>query len=68
MFLFLINWYGFEGQQLILGTFKLPLQAFAILAWIPIALYSGEKGRGGKALQYGSYLFYPLHMLILWLL
>ena len=28
----------------------------------------GEKGKGGKALQYGSYVFYPLHMLILWLL
>lgn len=67
-FLFLINWYGFEGQQLVLGTFKLPLQAFAILAWIPITLYSGEKGRGGRALQYGSYLFYPVHMLILGLL
>ena len=65
LMLFIINWFCYEGQQLVLGTFKLPLQAFAILAWIPIALYSGEKGRGGKVLQYGSYLFYPVHMLIL---
>ena len=63
-----INWFGFEGQQLVLGTFKLPIQAFAILAILPIWLYNGEKGRGGKWLQYGSYVFYPAHMLLLWLL
>ena len=63
-----INWFGFEGQHLVLGSFELPIQSFAILAIIPICLYSGEKGKGGKWLQYGSYVFYPLHMLILWLL
>ena len=41
------------------------IQMFAVLAWVPIFLYSGERGRGGKGLQYGSYVFYPLHMLIL---
>lgn len=44
------------------------LQAFAVLAWLPITLYSGKRGRGGPWLQYGSYWFYPLHMLILGLL
>ena len=68
LFLILINWFGFEGQHLILGTMEVPVQAFAILAFLPIALYNGEKGRGGKALQYGSYIFYPLHMLILGLM
>ena len=68
LMLIAINWYGFEGQQLVFGFFKMPLQAFAILAFIPIALYNGEKGKGGKALQYGSYIFYPLHMLILGLM
>jgi len=66
--LVVINWFGYEGQQLVLGTFKLPIQAFAILSIIPIWLYNGKKGGGGKWLQYGSYLFYPLHMLVLWLL
>lgn len=51
-----------------LGWGFLSIQTFAVLAWLPIALYSGEKGRGGRWLQYGSYLFYPLHMLILGLL
>ena len=63
-----INWFGFEGQNLLFGAFEFPVQAFAILAIVPICLYNGEKGKGGKWLQYGSYVFYPLHMLILWLL
>ena len=68
LMLIAINGFGYEGQQLLLGRMEIPVQAFAILAFIPICLYSGEKGRGGKWLQYGSYIFYPAHMLILWLL
>lgn len=68
LMLIAINYFGYEGQHLLLGRMEIPVQAFAILAFIPICLYNGEKGRGGKALQYGSYVFYPAHMLILWLL
>ena len=63
-----INGFGYEGQQLLLGSMEIPVQAFAILAFIPIFLYNGEKGRGGRVLQIGSYVFYPAHMLILGLL
>lgn len=68
LMLIAINFFGYEGQHLLLGRAEIPVQAFAILAIIPIFLYNGEKGKGGKALQYGSYLFYPLHMLILGLM
>ena len=40
LMLIAINWFGFEGQQLILGTMEVPVQAFAILAIIPIFLYN----------------------------
>lgn len=56
-----------EGQTLP-WLFDLPLQSFALLALIPIWLYDGRKGRGGKLMQYGAYLYYPLHMLLLVLL
>ena len=68
LMLIVINFFGYEGQHLLLGGLEIPVQAFAILAFIPIFLYNGEKGKGGKALQAGSYVFYPLHMLILGLL
>ncbi len=68
VFLFTINWFGYEGQFIPLGTLELPVQAFAAFAMLPIALYNGKKGGGGKLLQYGSYAFYPIHMLILGLL
>lgn len=69
--LFLLNMVFFRGEYLtaeIFGrTLELQTQGFALLALLPIWLYGGEKGRGGRALQYGSYAFYPLHMLALYL-
>ena len=46
-------------------TFDFPTQGFAVLSLIFIWLYNGKKGRSSKALQYGFYAFYPVHMLIL---
>lgn len=45
-----------------------PQQAFALLALIPIWLYNGRRGPGGKKWQYFGYAFYPAHMLMLSLL
>ena len=48
------------------------MQAFSLLAIPLLLLYNGRRGRtpgtrfGRKALQYAFYLFYPLHMLILY--
>lgn len=44
------------------------IQPFAILAMIPISLYSGKKTSHSKVLQLGFYLFYPVHLLMLWLI
>ena len=44
------------------------------VALVPIFLYNGEKGRSpkspaaAKAAQLGFYLFYPVHLLLLWAL
>lgn len=69
--LFLLNMVFFRGEYVTLELFgrvlELQTQGFALLALVPIWLYGGEKGRGGRALQYGSYAFYPLHMLALYL-
>lgn len=42
-----------------------PIEMFAIFAMIPIALYSGRKVTSNRAVQWGFYLFYPVHLMIL---
>jgi len=67
--------------RLVRGNFTLPwmshwsaLQTFGLFALVCIFLYNGKKGKYpqnpilSKVLQYGFYGFYPLHMLLLWLI
>ena len=40
---------------------------FGILSAIPLlALYNGERGRKSKVVQWGFYVFYPLHLFVLY--
>ncbi len=68
----LINIVFFEGQvipfEIVGKTFEIPTQGFAVFALIPIWLYGGKKGKSSKIMQYGFYAFYPVHMLILYLI
>lgn len=70
--LFLLNVYFFNGMFIPLEIFgkvyEFQTQGFAILSLIPIHLYNGKKGRGGNVLKYGMYIFYPLHLFILYLI
>lgn len=43
-------------------------QGFALLALIPIWLYKGHQGLHTKPFQYICYAFYPVHMLILFVI
>lgn len=63
--LIIINAYMLKGQTIPIGSFELPIQAFAVLALIPICLYNGRKGKGGKVMQYIGYAFYPVHLAVL---
>lgn len=67
-----INIIFFEGQvipfELFGKAFEIPTQGFAVFSLIPIWLYGGKKGISNKILQYGFYAFYPVHMLILYLI
>ncbi len=48
--------------------FSVPIELFAVLAMIPISLYSGRKVLASRGVQWGFYLFYPLHLAVLALL
>ena len=62
----------FKGQSVVINIFDfeyfLPLQSIGILSLIPIWLYNGKRGKKNKLLQYGFYLYYPVHMIIIYLI
>ena len=66
--LVLLNIVLFKGQTIPLLGWDFPTQGFAVLALLPIWLYNGRRGGGGKTLQTAFYAFYPVHMLVLYLL
>ena len=70
--LYWINAEMLKGRMLLIpllgSTVEFPMQAFALLALIPIWLYRGRQGPHGKAVKILNYGFYPVHMLILWLI
>lgn len=41
------------------------IEWFAAFAVIPIVMYNGRRGKQTKVMQYGFYIFYPVHLLIL---
>ena len=44
---------------------RLTIELWAMLSLLPIWLYNGQRGFSNKAVQYGFYAFYPVHILIL---
>ncbi len=63
-----INGVCLAGQVIHLGPLGFPMQLLAGLAIVPISLYDGRRGPGGRGVQLAFYAFYPVHMLILALL
>ena len=47
---------------------EIPIELFGVLAMVPIALYSGKKRTHKKAAQWAFYLFYPVHLGVLYLI
>ena len=67
--LIFLNVFVFPGRPVLMKIFgeiiSFPVQIFAVFSLIPIWLYNGKKRLSGKVVQYGFYLFYPLHILVL---
>ena len=49
-----------------IGGFSVPMQVLGSLSMIFIAAYDGRKLTGSKGAQWAFYLFYPVHLLLLW--
>ena len=57
---------GGGGWQV--GSVYVPVQIFGVLAMVPIMLYNGKKVTASRAVQWGFYLFYPVHLAVLLLI
>ena len=60
-----IRVYGFILGILVLTLLTYSGELFALIGAIPIWYYNGKRGR---EIKYFFYLFYPLHLLVLWAL
>lgn len=49
-------------------TIHILRQSIAILGLIPIWLYNGNQGYYNRVIKYLYYSFYPLHLLVLWMI
>lgn len=60
--------YLMDSFVMSIGGLRVPIEVFALAAMVPIALYSGEKQSKSKTLQWAFYLFYPVHLTVLFIL
>lgn len=67
MFYFLreYRWVSLAGGALWNFLWNNPIQEYGVFSVIPLALYNGERGR---SMKYFFYVFYPLHLMILFLI
>ena len=54
------------GYPVPVGPFWVPMELFGLLSLIPIHFYRGEKRTTGNLVKWSFYLFYPVHLLVLW--
>lgn len=67
------SWGGMAVIFLAMGGARLPvwgipIQIFGLGALVPISCYSGRKATRHPLIQWGFYLFYPGHLVALWLI
>ena len=56
-----------EGLWVDTAGILIPVEMLALLSMIPIGLYSGRKTTSGRGVQTVFYLFYPVHLTILFI-
>ena len=56
------------GMKLRIGPLVIPIQVFSVAALIPIGLYDGSKRTGSRWMQWVFYLFYPVHLVVMYMI
>lgn len=57
-----------EGMWVDIAGVLIPIEMLALLSMVPIALYSGQKSTWSRGVQRVFYLFYPIHLTILYII
>lgn len=65
LWLTILSWM-IGGMTVGIGPVEVPIQVFSVAALIPIFLYDGHKCTNNIWVRRGFYLFYPVHLLILY--
>jgi len=60
--------FAFMDRQGLYLVFSIPWQIYALFAAIPILLYSGKRGYNAKWFQYGCYIYFPTHLILIFLI
>lgn len=60
----LTGWISIDNKSLF-DIFNAKVQNWMIISLVPIIFYNGKRGYNGKWFKYGSYLYFPLHIIIL---
>ena len=55
------------GGAINIGFIRMPIELFGLIGIALVFLYDGKKRSYSKVFQWAFYLFYPVHLLILWL-
>lgn len=70
IFQFLGMWFLFSPSHAMMlnwiGKFSITTREWALLSLIPIRCYNGQKRTNHKGVQMAFYLFYPVHLMILY--
>lgn len=64
----LVLFHYMPSSVLRFGNFSVPMQALGALSVLFIAAYDGRKVTSSRAVQWSFYLFYPVHLLVLYLI
>ncbi len=63
-----ISYIGYTYDYRPYDTYWMQIQSYCLLAIIPLYFYSGKRGYDSKAFRLITYLYYPVHMAILFLI
>ena len=63
-----ISYIGYNYDFRPYDNYLMQLQSYCLLALVPLYLYSGNRGYDSKAFRIGTYLYYPVHIAILFLI